>query len=105
MRRVAVTGLGVVAPNGVGTDAFWDACVEGRSGVGPITTFDASNHPTKIAAEVKDLDLMEAVPTEHRKSLRIMGRAARFGVVAAHLAMKDSGLNCNLINLKLYIWS
>jgi 3-oxoacyl-[acyl-carrier-protein] synthase II len=97
MRRVAVTGLGVVAPNGVGKDAFWDACVEGRSGVGPITSFDASNHPTKIAAEVKDLDLNEAVPPEHRKSLRIMGRAARFGVVAAHLAMKDSGLNPDII--------
>ena len=63
MRRVAVTGLGVVAPNGVGKDAFWNACVEGHSGVGPITSFDASNHPTKIAAEVKDLDLMEAVWT------------------------------------------
>ena len=97
MRRVAVTGLGVVAPNGVGKDAFWDACVEGRSGVGPIRSFDASSHPVKVAAEVQDLDLFEAVPAEHRKSLRIMGRAARFGVVAAHLAMKDSGLDPNRI--------
>lgn len=68
MRRVAVTGLGVVAPNGVGKDAFWNACVEGHSGVGPITSFDASNHPTKIAAEVKDLDLMEAVPRNTAKA-------------------------------------
>ncbi|MBY0328004.1 MAG: hypothetical protein K2Q30_13855, partial [Gemmataceae bacterium] len=42
MRRVVVTGLGVVAPNGIGKDAFWKNCVEGVSGVGPIKTFDAS---------------------------------------------------------------
>ena len=45
MRRVVVTGLGVVAPNGVGKDAFWRACVGGHSGIGPIRSFDASNHP------------------------------------------------------------
>jgi 3-oxoacyl-[acyl-carrier-protein] synthase II len=50
MRRVAITGLGVVAPNGIGKEAFWDACVNGRSGVGPIRSFDASGHPVKIAA-------------------------------------------------------
>jgi len=57
MRRVVVTGLGVVAPNGVGKDAFWSACINGRSGVGPIRTFDASAHPVKIAAEVQDFDV------------------------------------------------
>src|SRR5438093_843319 len=54
MRRVVVTGLGVVAPNGIGKEAFWSACLEGRSGVGPIRSFDASGHPVKIAAEVHD---------------------------------------------------
>src|SRR4051794_6389386 len=49
MRRVVVSGLGVVAPNGVGRKAFWSACLEGKSGVGPIRTFDASGHPVKIA--------------------------------------------------------
>ena len=57
MRRVVVTGLGVVAPNGVGKEAFWKACVEGHSGVGPIRSFDASAHPVKIAAEVPDFDV------------------------------------------------
>ena len=52
MRRVVVTGLGVVAPNGIGREAFWSACVNGRSGVGPIRSFDASGHPVRIAAEV-----------------------------------------------------
>ena len=56
MRRVVVTGLGVVAPNGIGKDAFWSACLNGTSGVGPITSFDASNHPVKIAAEVPDFE-------------------------------------------------
>src|SRR5437660_540756 len=92
MRRVVVTGLGVVAPNGVGKDAFWDACVNGRSGVGPIRTFDPAGYPVHIAAEVPDFDISPFVPHAHRKSLKIMGRAARFGVAAAGLAVKDSGL-------------
>ncbi len=92
MRRVVVTGLGVVAPNGVGKEAFWEACVEGRSGVGPIRSFDASGHPVQIAAEVPDFDIQQYVPPEHRKSLKIMSRAMRFGVAASTLAVRDSGL-------------
>jgi len=93
MRRVAVTGLGVVAPNGIGKEAFWDACVNGRSGVRPIRSFDASAHPVRIAAEVPDFDMAPFLPGAHRKSLKIMGRAARFGVAAATLAVRDSGLD------------
>src|SRR5262249_23545326 len=93
MRRVVVTGLGVVAPNGIGKDAFWSACVAGRSGVGPIRSFDASRHPVKIAAEVPEFDVTPFLPSEHRKSLKIMGRAGRFGVAAAVLAVRDSGLD------------
>ena len=78
MRRVVVTGLGVVAPNGIGKDAFWSACVEGRSGVGPIRSFDASAHPVNVAAEVPDFDITPFVPGPHRKSVKIMGRAVRF---------------------------
>jgi 3-oxoacyl-[acyl-carrier-protein] synthase II len=92
MRRVVVTGLGVVAPNGIGKEAFWSACLNGRSGVGPIRTFDASGHPVRIAAEVPDFDVTPFVPPPHRKSLKIMGRAMRFAVGAAGLALRDSGL-------------
>jgi 3-oxoacyl-[acyl-carrier-protein] synthase II len=92
MRRVVVTGLGVVSPNGIGKDAFWSACVNGISGVGPIRSFDASGHPVRVAAEVSDFDITHWVPPEHRKSLKIMGRAARFGVAASGMAVKDSGL-------------
>jgi 3-oxoacyl-[acyl-carrier-protein] synthase II len=92
-RRVVVTGLGVVAPNGVGKEAFWKACVEGRSGVSPIRSFDASAHPVKIAGEVRDFDAQQFVAPQHRKSLKIMGRAMRFGVAASALAVRDSGLD------------
>ncbi len=92
MRRVVVTGLGVVSPNGIGQEAFWSACVNGTSGVKPIRSFDASAHPVRIAAEVPDFDVTPWVPNEHRKSLKIMGRAARFGVAASGMAVKDSGL-------------
>src|SRR5262249_18193421 len=92
MRRVVVTGLGVVAPNGVGKDAFWSACINGRSGVGPIRTFDASAHPVKIAAEVQDFDVTPYLANGQRKSLKVMSRAMQFGVAAAALAANDSGL-------------
>src|SRR5262245_61110205 len=71
MRRVVVTGVGVVAPNGVGKEAFWSACLNGRSGVGPIRSFDASQHPVKIAGEVSDFDVTPFVPPSQRKSVRI----------------------------------
>jgi 3-oxoacyl-[acyl-carrier-protein] synthase II len=92
MRRVVVTGLGVVAPNGIGRDAFWSACVNGRSGIGPIRCFDASQHPVRIAGEVPDFDVTPYVPSAQRKSLKIMGRAARFGVAAATMAVNDAGV-------------
>jgi 3-oxoacyl-[acyl-carrier-protein] synthase II len=98
MRRVAVTGLGVVAPNGLGKGAFWDACVNGRSGIGPIRCFDASGHPVRVAGEVPEFDAAAYVPHAHRKSLKIMGRAARFGVAAAGLAVADSGLDLSREN-------
>jgi 3-oxoacyl-[acyl-carrier-protein] synthase II len=98
MRRVVVTGVGVVAPNGVGKEAFWSACLNGKSGVGPIRSFDASGHPVKIAAEVPDFDVTPFLPTSQRKSLKIMSRAMRFAVGAAGLAVRDSGLELNREN-------
>lgn len=93
MRRVVVSGLGVVAPNGIGIDPFWSACLEGKSGVGPINSFDASAHPVKIAAEVKDFDPTPFLPPSQRKSLKIMSRAMKFAVGAAGLSIQDSGLD------------
>jgi 3-oxoacyl-[acyl-carrier-protein] synthase II len=98
MRRVAITGVGVVAPNGVGKDAFWRGCVEGHSGIGPIRSFDASNHPVRIAGEVHDFDPAKFLPDKFRKSVKVMGRAAGFGVGAAGLAVQDSGLDFANLN-------
>ncbi len=92
MRRVVITGIGVVAPNGVGKDAFWSACLNGRSGVGPIRSFDATGHSVKIAAEVQNFDVAPFLPSSQRKSMKIMSRAMRFAVGAAGLGIKDSGL-------------
>ncbi len=93
MRRVVVTGLGVIAPNGIGKEAFWKACVDGQSGIGPIRCFDASAHPIRIAGEVHDFNVADYIPHSHRKSLKIMGRAARFGAAAAGMAVRDAGLD------------
>lgn len=98
MRRVVVTGLGVVAPNGIGKNAFWSACVEGRSGISRISAFDPSSFPIQVAGEVKAFDPTLYLPDSCRKSLKIMGRAARFGLGAAGLAIKDSGLQLDREN-------
>ena len=92
MRRVVITGLGIVAPNGVGKDHFWSACLNGKSGVGPIRSFDATAHPVKIAAEVNDFDVTPFIPSDQRKGMKIMSRAMRFAVGAAGLSIRDSGL-------------
>jgi len=88
MRRVVVTGVGVVAPNGVGKDAFWSACVAGKSGVRDIESFDASGHPVRVAGEVRDFDVTPFVPPSQRKSIKIMSRAMRLAVGAAGLAVR-----------------
>jgi len=93
MRRVVVSGLGVVAPNGIGKEAFWSACLNGRSGIKPIRSFDASGHPVRIAGEVADFDPAPFMPCSQRKSLKIMSRSMRFAVGAAGLSIQDSGLD------------
>jgi 3-oxoacyl-[acyl-carrier-protein] synthase II len=93
MRRVAITGIGVVAPNGIGAGPFWNACLNGQSGIGKIRAFDASNHPVRVAGEVSDFDPTPWLPESQRKTVKVMGRAAKFGVGAAGLAVTDSGLD------------
>jgi 3-oxoacyl-[acyl-carrier-protein] synthase II len=88
-RRVVVTGLGLVTPLGTGPDAVWASAVEGRSGAGPITLFDASEHDTKFACEVKGFDPLEYM---ERKAARRMDRFAQLGVAAARLAVEDAGI-------------
>lgn len=90
-KRVVVTGIGVVSPIGTGKEAFWSALLEGKSGIGPITRFDAEEYRTKIAGEVKDFD--PSAFGIDRKEVRHMDRATQFAVAAAKLALDDSGVN------------
>ena len=86
-RRVVVTGLGFVTPLGSDVESVWSNLVEGVSGVGPLTRFDATGYPTRIAAEVRDFD-----PEQHmdRKTARNSARFAQFGLAAAKLALADA---------------
>ena len=89
-KRVAVTGLGIVSPLGIGWQDTWDAAVAGRSGAGPITHFDASAHGCRIACEVRDFDAERFVD---RRALRRMDPVSRFAVAASRMALDDAGLD------------
>ncbi len=87
-RRIVVTGMGAVTPIGCTVADYWQSLLAGRSGVGPITLFDASDYPTRIAAEVKHFDPSKFFD---RKDLRLMARPTQFGVAAALMALADGG--------------
>ncbi len=86
---MVITGAGVLAANGIGKDAFWNSLLEGRSGVGPITLFDASDLPCRIAGELKSFD--PAVYIEPALKPRRMGRFTQMALVAAREALADAG--------------
>ncbi|KWX07484.1 3-oxoacyl-ACP synthase [Hydrogenibacillus schlegelii] len=88
-RRVVITGLGVVTPIGNDVETFWNNLVAGRSGVGPITAFDASDFPTRIAAEVKGFD-PEAYMD--KKEARRVDRFIQFAGAATRMALEGAGL-------------
>ncbi|MCE9668176.1 beta-ketoacyl-ACP synthase II [Myxococcus stipitatus] len=88
-RRVVVTGMGLISPCGIGVEESWESLVQGRSGVGPITLFDASRLDSRIAGEVKGFQPEDFID---RREARRMDRFAQFAVVAADMAMADSGL-------------
>jgi len=88
-RRVAVTGLGIVSPVGIGAAQAWENVLKGVSGVGPITRFDASALPTRIAAEVKGFNSADWMPP---KETRRSDLFIHFGLAATRLALEDSGL-------------
>ena len=89
-RRVVVTGVGLIAPNGIGKEACWEAMIEGRSAVRRVTEFDVSMFNTKIAAQVRDFDPM-ALGLSREEAIR-MDRFVQFAMVAARMALEDSGL-------------
>ncbi|MFA5144412.1 MAG: beta-ketoacyl-ACP synthase II [Candidatus Omnitrophota bacterium] len=89
-RRVVITGLGVAAPNGIGKEEFWKANIEGRSGVGKITSFDVSNFESKICGQIKDLENSNYIPKEE---VRKIDRFVHLGLISAKAALDDSRLD------------
>ena len=94
-RRVVVTGVGLVSPVGIGTEETWKALQAGRSGAGPITLFDASQHSSRFACEVKGFDPLNWV---EKKEVKKMDRFIQFAVAAADFALADSGLKIDAGN-------
>jgi 3-oxoacyl-[acyl-carrier-protein] synthase II len=88
-RRVVVTGIGLVSPLGIGTEETWEAVRCARSGIGPITAFDASAYTTRIAGQVKGFEPEKYVD---RKEIKKMGRFIHLAVAATDFALSSSGL-------------
>jgi len=89
-RRVVITGLGVVAPNGIGKQAFWESLIAGKSGIDWITAFDASGFPTQIAGEVRGFVASDFMRARFAKG---MGRFSQFAVASSRLAVEDAKLS------------
>lgn len=88
-RRVVITGLGVIAPNGIGKEACWQACIAGQSGLGRISRFDASRLPSQVAGEVSDFTPEQFGLTA--MEVQQLDRATHFALAAANLALQDTG--------------
>jgi 3-oxoacyl-[acyl-carrier-protein] synthase II len=95
-RRVVITGLGVVAPNGSTKELFWESLVAGKNAVGPITRFDPSPYATRIAGEVKEFQPHAKISND---DLMHMDRAYQMGVTAALQAVEDSGIDLQKVDV------
>ena len=95
MRRVVVTGMGLVSPLGNDLASSWDGIVNGRSGIGPITHFDASNYTTRISGEVRDFDITRWV---NPKDAKKMDEFIHYGVAASLMALQDAGITVDESN-------
>lgn len=91
-RRVVVTGLGIVSPVGNDVKTAWSNILEGRSGIGPVTHFDASGFPTRIAGEVRDFDPADWIPA---KDVKKMDPFIHYGIAASLQALDDAGLKAD----------
>jgi 3-oxoacyl-[acyl-carrier-protein] synthase II len=92
--RVVITGIGVLAANGIGKEAFWRALVRGESGISRITLFDASRYRSQIAGEVKDFALSDFI--EPRSRQKHFARQSRLTLAGAVLAVRDAGLESGM---------
>ena len=94
-RRVVVTGVGAVTPVGNTAEEFWAALLQGKSGIGPITRFDAASLPTKIAGEVKGFDSLRFID---KKDDRKLDPFLKYAIACAAMAVEDAGLNVERVD-------
>ncbi len=94
-RRVVVTGLGMVTPLGTGVEKNWEAASSGKSGIAPITKFDASDFPSRVAGEVKDFNPRDFLD---KQQIRRFDVFIHFAMASARMAMEDSGLKIDASN-------
>jgi 3-oxoacyl-[acyl-carrier-protein] synthase II len=94
-RRVVITGMGVMTPLGQQLDQLWDQLMQGRSGIGSITQFDASDFSVKIAGEIRDFDPLQWM---NRVNAKRMDRFIQLAVAASFMAFEDAGLTQPLVN-------
>lgn len=92
MKRVVVTGIGLVSPLGIGTRATWENLLAGQCALAPIKAFDGSGFACSIAGEVPAYKIGDHVPKSYRKATKVMARDIELAVIAADDAMKDAGL-------------
>jgi len=88
-RRVVVTGIGIIAPNGIGKELYWKALAEGKSGIKQIKGFDVNSFPTQIAGEVQDFDSSDFMSP---RDVKRTARTTQFAIAAAKMAVSDSQL-------------
>src|SRR6266852_8792112 len=96
-RRVVITGMGCVTPIGIGREAFWNALINGESGVRQIETFDVSASPVKIAAQVRDFDWKAQLSPKDRKHVP---RTVPLALAAAREALEDAGISASDLSLE-----
>ena len=92
MRRVVITGIGVISPIGIGSKAFWENLIAGKVGVRRIARFDPGGFASQIGGEVPEYRIGDYVPKHYRKATKVMARDIELAVVAADDAFKDAGL-------------
>src|SRR5215207_6242501 len=92
MRRVVITGIGVISPIGIGAKAFWDNLLGGKVGVRRIQAWDPAGFSAQIGGEVPAYKIGDYVPKSYRKATKVMARDIELAVIAADDAFKDAGL-------------
>ena len=95
MRRVVITGIGVISPIGSGRETFWRALLEGKSGIGPVRSFDTTAFPVHVGAEVADFE-----PSKHLRRLapECIGRTSQLASAVGRLALDDAGVDAEKLN-------